>query len=533
MTTGLTAKEAALAAAAALPDPDPAPTVSYRSAGKTVVIGNAADALPWAERLGALLPVTVLLADAPPAPQPRTFTLIPAPAPRVSGWLGAFNAQWEGGEGRFDLVFDLSAAPLIASHQPPQGYFAPGPDEAERAAMAFSLSELIGEFEKPKFFVYKDKLCAHSRNRQPGCNACIDICSARAIDSAGDRIKVNPYLCAGCGACTTVCPSGALGYAYPSAPYSGQRLRAMLAAYARAGGREPVILFHSEGGRALLSALDEVPDNVMPVELQHSASVGIDVWLAAIAYGASGIMLLMTDEEAPQYRSALQAQMDIAQTVLHGLGYQGRHLRLVHAAQAAQLAAALAQAPNGAAPAEAAGFHVSPEKRNTLDFALAHLYRHAPVQAEQVALPVGSPFGAIRVDTAACSLCMSCVGACPSAALMDSPLTPRLSFVEKNCVQCGLCAATCPEDAITLVPRLSFADTWNKQVVLNESEPFCCIRCGKPFGTLQAIQNMLGKLAGHPAFSGNLDRLKMCGDCRVIDMMESSGSPTIVERKRN
>jgi Fe-S-cluster-containing hydrogenase component 2 len=116
---------------------------------------------------------------------------------------------------------------------------------------------------------------------------------------------------------------------------------------------------------------------------------------------------------------------------------------------------------------------------------------------------------------------MSCVGACPSSALMDSDAAPQLRFVEKNCVQCGLCANTCPEDAITLAPRMSFADTCNKVVLLNETEPFCCVRCSKPFGTLLMIRSMLDKLSQHSAFAGNLDRIRMCGDCRVIDMMQS------------
>jgi formate hydrogenlyase subunit 6/NADH:ubiquinone oxidoreductase subunit I len=115
---------------------------------------------------------------------------------------------------------------------------------------------------------------------------------------------------------------------------------------------------------------------------------------------------------------------------------------------------------------------------------------------------------------------------------MDSKNTPQLRFVEKNCVQCGLCTQTCPEDAITLVPRLSFADTAKKSVVLNEATPFCCIRCNKPFGTLQMIESMMAKLAHHSAFSGNLDRIKMCGDCRVVDMMEHKQEASIVEGKR-
>ena len=55
--------------------------------------------------------------------------------------------------------------------------------------------------------------------------------------------------------------------------------------------------------------------------------------------------------------------------------------------------------------------------------------------------------------------------------------------------------------------------------VLNQTQPYACVRCGKPFGTLKAIEAMLGRLGGHAMFQGAAaERLKMCGDCRVIDM---------------
>ena len=132
------------------------------------------------------------------------------------------------------------------------------------------------------------------------------------------------------------------------------------------------------------------------------------------------------------------------------------------------------------------------------------------------------PFGSLVIDTDKCTLCLSCVGACPEAALADNPDKPQLRFIEKNCVQCGLCESTCPEGAITLAPRLWLADGGKARKaarVLHETEPFCCVRCGKPFGTLKAIENMIAKIGGHPAFQGaGAQRLKMCGDCRVIDI---------------
>ena len=277
---------------------------------------------------------------------------------------------------------------------------------------------------------------------------------------------------------------------------------------------------------------ESVPGRVIPLALQHTASTGIDVWFAAIAYGAAGISVLLTGREAPQYIAALDQQMEIAQAVLGGLGYEGPHFQLLRVEAPDELAVALRHAPRGRTPGEPALFHLANDKRNTLDYALEHLHRHAPCKPEQVALPASAPFGAIEVDRKACSLCMSCVGACPAGALQDGQGAPLLRFIEKNCVQCGLCASTCPEDAITLAPRLSFMESRGQAVVLNESQPFHCIRCDKPFGTLQMVENMLGRLASHPAFSGHLDRLRMCGDCRVIDMMEPRDEMRVTTLRR-
>jgi ferredoxin len=112
--------------------------------------------------------------------------------------------------------------------------------------------------------------------------------------------------------------------------------------------------------------------------------------------------------------------------------------------------------------------------------------------------------------------------------LQDNPELPQLRFIEKNCVQCGLCATTCPEDAIELVPRFLRTPERKQAQVLNQSQPYGCVKCGKPFGTLKAIEAMLGKLAGHSMFQGAaLERLKMCGDCRVIDIYSNADEAKI------
>jgi len=174
----------------------------------------------------------------------------------------------------------------------------------------------------------------------------------------------------------------------------------------------------------------------------------------------------------------------------------------------------------------AATFAAAADKRTTAALAIAHLAEHAPVPQREIALPAGAPFGTILVDRATCTMCLACVGSCPEGALLDGAEKPELRFIETKCVQCGICAATCPERSIALVPRLNLAPDARAPRVVNEAAIFKCIGCGKPLGTEKMVANMLVKLAGHSMFAapGALDRLKMCADCRVIDLVKSEGS---------
>jgi ferredoxin len=372
----------------------------------------------------------------------------------------------------------------------------------------------------------------------------VEICSALAISSEIKRnqIVVNPNLCVGCGACTTVCPTGALSYAYPRASEQGVKLRTVLATYAKAGGKDAALLLHSqEAGAALIGELGRaasldrkgvrgVPARVIPLPLWHTASIGLDVWLSAFAYGASQVWVLMTGEEAPQYRDAVREQMAVAQAVLSGLGYSGQHFRLIEARDAKALDAMLGDAPAQGVKRRAT-FAIQAEKRATVELALDHLMQdsaaHRP-SVEAIALPQASLLGTIAVNRDTCTLCLSCVSACPASALQDNTERPQLRFIEKNCVQCGLCASTCPEDAITLQPRLLLGEQRKQLRVLNEAQPYQCIRCSKPFGTLKGIEVMLAKLSGHAMFQGEaLERLKMCGDCRVVDLYSNPGETRI------
>lgn len=167
-------------------------------------------------------------------------------------------------------------------------------------------------------------------------------------------------------------------------------------------------------------------------------------------------------------------------------------------------------------------------KRAVNLLALRHLRSVAPAPVDILPLAPGSPFGTLEVTVAGCTLCLACVGACPTGALIDNPERPMLRFIEDACVQCGLCRATCPEKVIQLRPRFNFNDDARSPVVVKEEEPAQCIRCGKPFAARAAIERVIEKLSGkHWMYmqSGALDRIRMCDECRMIVQSETAIDP--------
>ncbi|HSD96373.1 MAG TPA: 4Fe-4S binding protein [Sulfuricaulis sp.] len=524
----------------------PTSAVAYRSTGAVAVIGPPAEALAAAARLSPPLRCTVLVqSDAGSAPTTDTraaasdVPVLHEKVIQVTGHLGQFAvivaAATPGGAmnllqklespwTHFDLVLDLTDPPFLRYELPPPGYYAPGGDATALERAVAELQEMVGEFEKPRFFRYNPDICAHGESGLTGCTRCLDACPTNAIISMRDEVSVDPYLCQGAGLCATVCPTGAMTYVYPTVADQLQRLAAVIKAYyADAGTRPVLLLYDAESGRERLAALaPRLPGNVIPFELAELGSLGMDAWLSVLAYGAECVALL---PGAPLLRSvagAVSEQVVFAGAILEGMGYPASLIRLIEGDDQAVLNELAAIPVRRSAPR--ATFAGIDEKRTLLRLAIEHLHAVAPAPRAAVPLPEGAPFGEILIDRAACTLCMSCVSVCPAGALADGGDLPQLNFIEANCVQCGLCQTACPESAIRLAPRYLYGASERRRArVLNQEEPFYCVVCGKPFATRKLMDRMTQKLQGHWMYQGAeaLRRVQMCGDCRVREVFRA------------
>ncbi|MHB2168196.1 4Fe-4S binding protein [Alsobacter sp. R-9] len=550
-------KMAALLAAAAEPMPA-TPLVTLESQGVTLVLGRDQTAIDAAARLADRLDLTVVLTRPEDAVPPRVtdFPVLRGRVRNAGGCLGAFEVTLDGvaqplpssrGAWRFgpardgavsrcDVIIDLTGGtPLFPAHELRPGYLRADPnDRAAVERAVFDAANLVGTFDKPRYITFTESLCAHSRSRITGCTRCLDLCPTGAITPAGDHVAIDPNICAGCGACAAACPTGAAAYALPPVDAGLRRLRTLLTSYREAGGRSPVVLLHDgDHGAPLLDALARfgrgLPADVLPLQVNETSQVGPEWIAAAFAYGASGLRLL--GRAKPKHDTAgIVATLDLSSRLLGALGWGDGAIGLIETDDPDALRAALDATPRGVASARPSGFMPLDEKRRLLQLSFKALHEAAPAPVDVVPLPKGAPFGTVKLDTQACTLCLSCVSACPAGALSDNPERPMLRFTESLCVQCGLCEATCPEDAISIAAQVDFA-AWNEpKRILKEEEPFHCITCAKPFGTKSTIEKIKAKLEEkHWMFSGTnrsrVEVLMMCDDCRVSRVVTEGFDP--------
>ncbi len=528
--------------------------VTYHSRGHALLIGTKADVHPAARALQGrgLASLTLLIAE-PGADSLGSDTAAPLGANeplvsqtltseqlsklRINGYLGAFSVKLDDGDvpldiaralierDSFDLILDLAATTHAQRWElPPPGYVVmQWQDADQRSETLDNFAGLIGEFDKPRYFQVNSDLCAHSTSGNVGCTRCLDVCPADAISSVKGRIEshieIDPYLCQGVGSCTSACPTGAIEFRLPETRRQQDTLSAWLGAYREAGGQVPVLRFITHDSQDAERAAGAAPaGHVIDAPLEELGAAGHDQWLTALAAGAAEVRIQLHPNMPTRLSAFLSDQVAQAHALLEALGHDRARVKLIEIADEAARDALPAHTPLTEAPLNLP----EPEKRARLNRVLARLAELGAPSGERQAVPNGAAYGAIQVDSDACTLCHACVSNCPTPALKSGGKTPALSFLEADCVQCGLCEQACPENAITLMPGFLATEARETRHICHEEAAFECINCGKPFATVSTVATIKEKLVNHPYFAGEaMIRLEMCEDCRVKDVWKT------------
>lgn len=530
------------------------PTVSYESRGNLLIIGAYDTITALAPQFATLNSVTLLATSAAAAetvPASKDSKVFFSHDVTIKGYLGAFevNCRVAGsllntytnlaevtiGGDSFDLVVDMSAESIVNTEIPAPGYYPVGSGKAAIADVIETLPEMLGTFDKPKYFRLNNDICAHSSRGVSGCTRCVDACPAGALSSNGHAIEINPFLCQGVGTCATACPTEAITYALPEPEKTQNFIYRLLNSYQMAGGVKPTILFFGNRDEETVAAkLPSLPSNVIPIALEELATIGVDTWFSALVYGAHQVLLATNIAYMPvTIDRVLNDELIIAQNFLTELGFAPSRIFLfdLDADFVGFPESLLAVADNKIAVMESGVLaeQLSGTKREKLFSALDRLHAQSTVKPTQSDVPENAPYGSVECKTDDCTLCMGCVAVCPTRALHAVGGRPGLQFKEQDCVQCGLCEKACPEQVLTLKPGVNW-DTESRQtaVMIHEEEPACCLSCGKAFAPASMIKMLTEKLQGHSQFQGDaIRRLSMCEDCRVRDIFsDMADDPT-------
>src|SRR5664280_2451663 len=168
-------------------------------------------------------------------------------------------------------------------------------------------------------------------------------------------------------------------------------------------------------GGCTLSWIDEINGGRgINFAVEQIGYVGLDMLLVSLAYGAGSVVVACEPQNVPAIISAVRWQVQMGRAILLGLGLPEDRIRFAFIPHESDqpgkenfVKTCCETRPDIPilSPAE---FSFHNDKRTLVRLAAQHLFDQSGVREPALPLPAGSPFGAVEIDAAACTLCMAC-----------------------------------------------------------------------------------------------------------------------------
>lgn len=423
----------------------------------------------------------------------------------ISGNLGEFKAKIQIENGVGELNFAQAVIFYEDDYLSRFMGIEKASDYEDGLDLLAKLDSRVGEYHYKTTITYNSSSCQYfhrrpNKNTQGYCHKCANVCPTFGITKDDSIMELNfsQLDCIGCGGCVAVCPTGAVDYA----PFSIQAFSEALKNY-----QDTQILLIAE---PFLDDLNdfEISPHLSPFIINREKFLSEAHVLALLQESGHSCVYYSHIISRPSVE-AIKLVNDIYQKI-----YQKEGFLIAKNPDELRLALRNIQKIESYTYSISAGEHRRAHFSERLRFAIKgkdYGTVNSGASGELIR------YGKISIDTQACTLCMSCVGACNVGSLTASNANFSLRFNSSVCTTCSYCVSSCPENAISLeLSGIDLNPSWFEDKLMAQDEAFACIECGKTFATKKSIEKVKAKM--QPFFQGDLVKLRTlecCPECKI------------------